>query len=160
MLVALVLACRGPGRLSESEFRLKANGACSAMKEKANSVDTATPLGFAAGMRMLETGVAQLERLRPPASAAATYVDFLANLKRTVALIRRDQPELVKLTNRVTASLPRRISTYGPSPFKNSRYRALLRRENQLVRQILVPARVAARDATKLGLNKCASGLA
>ncbi len=157
---ALLTSGCGSGRLSSSEFRQKADRICGGMKRKSNSINTLSSRGFAKGMTIVESGLVRLRQLRPPASAASTYADFLAKITLALALVRRDEPELVKLEHELTTALPKRISIYSPNPFRNRRYQALLRRENQLVRRVLVPARRAAKDARRLGLNECAKGLA
>jgi len=161
LLLLSALLCGGCGgaRLSAAAFHAKGDRICRQIQRKTESINGPTTRSFNKGLRAVDAGIIRLRKLRPPASDATAYAQFVDRLSRTFARVREDEPRLLALQREFRAALPKRLSIYRGPLRRSRRYQALLRRESKLMQPLLVDAREAARDARALGLNECANGL-
>jgi hypothetical protein len=147
--VLLATGCGGGsgdgGRLSRTEFQSRANHICTDLNRKEQpDLGATTKAGIDRNLARLDSAVSDLARLNPPAADEAHYRAFVRSFKRSVAFFREKEPLLILLTRQMRAH---------PS---DSRTTA---RYETLVRPFVQEIRVAAENATALGLDKCASGL-
>ncbi len=123
LLLLSALLCGGCGgaRLSAATFHAKGNRICRQIQRKTESINDPTTRSFNTGLRAVDAGITQLRELRPPASDATAYAQFLDRLSRTFARVREDEPRLLALERELSAALPQRVSTYGSGPLRRSR---------------------------------------
>ena len=156
LAVALAAGCGGAGRLSAGQFRVKANRICSAQKRKTNAFNALNKQTLRRAIDAVQTEIAQLERLRPPASDVERYRALLASYRRTLELIRRDGPQLVVLAREVERAIPKRIGAFDKPP--PHRYLVLSRRLREVTRPMNTAIRPANVQARALGLRECVVG--
>jgi hypothetical protein len=146
--VLLSTGCGGGGRgdrLSKGEFQSRANHICTELNRKEQpDLGATTKVGIDRNLARLDSAVSDLAGLNPPAADESRYRNFVRNFKRSVAFFREKEPLLILLTRQMRAH---------PS---DSRTTA---RYQTLVRPFVQEIRVAAENATALGLTACASGL-
>jgi hypothetical protein len=147
--VVLATGCGGGSgggdRLSKSEFQSRANGICTDLNRKEQpDLGATTKAGIDRNLDRLDSAVSDLARVNPPAADERRYRAFVNSFKRSVAFFREKEPLLILLTRQMRAH---------PS---DSRTTA---RYQTLVRPFVEEIRVAANNASALGLDKCAAGL-
>lgn len=129
-------------RLSEAEFQSRANQICT--KVRGQEKPSTSKAGTDQNLSLVESAVNELQDLKPPTKDKARYQDLLTRFKRTLAFVRANETHLLSLSKRLRAN---------PSDaLAGAAYR-------RLVQPFVQEARLAAADATALGLTACANGL-
>ena len=145
--VLLATGCGGGSgdRLSRSEFQSRANGICTDLNRKEQpDLGATTKAGIDRNLERLDSAVSDLARVNPPAADERRYRAFVSSFKRSVAFFREKEPLLILLT--------RQMQAHPSDSRTTARYQTL-------VRPFVEEIRVAANNATALGLDKCAAGL-
>jgi hypothetical protein len=135
----------GGDRLSRPELQSRANHICTDLNRKEQSdLGSTTKAGIDRNLARLDSALSDLARLNPPAADESRYRKFVRSFKRSAAFFREKEPLLIQLT--------RRMRAHPSDSHTTARYETLVR---PFVREI----RIAAENATALGLDKCAKGL-
>jgi hypothetical protein len=135
----------GGDRLSRTEFRSRANHICTDLNRKEQpDLGATTKAGIDRNLSRLDSAVDDLEGLNPPAADEGRYRAFVRNFKDSVAFFREKESLLITLT--------RQMRAHPTDSRTTARYEAL-------VRPFVAQIRVAAENATALGLTACAKGL-
>jgi len=115
LLLLSALLCGGCGgaRLSAAAFHAKGDRICRQIQRKTESINGPTTRSFNKGLRAVDAGIIRLRKLRPPASDATAYAQFVDRLSRTFARVREDEPRLLALQREFRAALPKRLSIMG-----------------------------------------------
>jgi gas vesicle protein len=136
---------RSSQQLSASEFRARANHICNELNRQVQP-DLASKSKAAVDRNLgrIDSALAQLKSLNPPASHRATYRDMLTNFQRSIAFVKTNEGHLILLA--------RHLRAHPTDVRAKAEYQ-------QLVRPFAQSAGLAGAAARALGLNACASGL-
>jgi hypothetical protein len=96
VLVAIfIVGCGGGGdRLSKDEFQKQASATCAKYEQKLNAIGTPTsPADISnyveKGVPVIQQGLVELRRLKPPADMQADYDRMLAEVEKSIPAARR-----------------------------------------------------------------------
>jgi hypothetical protein len=147
--VLLAAGCGGGGggrqRLSEADFRTRANHVCDELnRQEKSDLGSTSKASVDRDLSRIDSAVSQLEALRLPARDATRYRALLKHFKRSVALVRAKEPLLIQLA---------RDLRLHPSDART------MARYERIFRPFLQNLARAGADARALGLTTCANGL-
>lgn len=144
VILLTAAGCGGSHRLSESDFRTRADRICRTLSRQTASNTSFSNAAFKQRISEIEAAVGDLARLDPPASDQARYQDLLTNFRSSATYLKVNRQRMILLLRHLTSN---------PT---DARARAQYTR---IVNHFEHGAHVAAADATALGLGDCATGL-
>ena len=153
VLFALMCVSCGDTRLSEAAFRAKANAICRQMNRRASAGGLTTRAPHSR-IATIDTGIAQLAKLKPPARDAVRYGVLLGRLQRLLAFAKARAPQVALLYKQQEKAMPRRASDYD-ARIGVHRFEQLARRITALTRPAARDVRIAGADARALHLPAC-----